>query len=178
MGTWLRSRIASRLALLRLAHSPRDVLFLLRVFWFAASVPWLVRRPLPEVERLVEPRYTGRPHDEVECVDRVVTPVLAVLQAGRPIIHCGCLTRGLTLYHFLRRAGLDVHLCFGMGSVQGSADVFGDGYDGHCWLVRDGAPLLEPRDPRPLYTPIWAIPSLAVTAQTEPVRTNLEMRSR
>jgi hypothetical protein len=60
------------------------------------------------------------------------------------------LTCGITLYYFLKRAGADVDLCFGLGAVDG-----GDGFDGHCWLVLAGEPYLEPRDPRPLYTEMY-----------------------
>jgi hypothetical protein len=76
--------------------------------------------------------------------------VLAALRVGRPLVRRGCLTRGITLYYFLRRAGADVRLCFGLGAVDG-----GDGFDGHCWLVLAGEPYLEPRDPRPLYTEMY-----------------------
>ena len=37
----------------------------------------------------------------------------------------------------LRRAGEDVKLCFGVGSVDGQVEA-------HCWLIRDEAPILEP----------------------------------
>lgn len=53
-----------------------------------------------------------------------------------PGIRRSCLTRGVTLYYFLTRAGVDVSLCFGVGTVEG---VMG----AHCWLVKDGEPYLE-----------------------------------
>jgi hypothetical protein len=39
-----------------------------------------------------------------------------------------------------------------MGEVDGS-------YSGHCWVVHDGLPLAEKRDPRPLFTEMFRIPS-------------------
>ena len=52
---------------------------------------------------------------------------------------------------FLRRAGLDVRLAFGVGPTRGE-------HAGHCWLVLDGSPFLEDRDPRPLFTEMITVP--------------------
>jgi hypothetical protein len=54
----------------------------------------------------------------------------------------------VTHYYFLRRAGLDVELSFGMGKLD-------DQYAGHCWLVKDGEPFLEDSDPRPRYATMY-----------------------
>jgi hypothetical protein len=72
------------------------------------------------------------------------------IRAGRPLVRPGCLTRGVTRYYFFRRDGMDVSLCFGMGQVEGQ-------FVGHCWLVKDGVPFMEPRDPRPLYAEMYRI---------------------
>jgi hypothetical protein len=73
------------------------------------------------------------------------------IHAGWPAVRPGCLTRGVTLYVFLRRAGMDVALSFGMGKP-------GKEFAGHCWLVMDGEPILERRDPRPVFTEMYRIP--------------------
>jgi hypothetical protein len=39
----------------------------------------------------------------------------------------------------LRRVGVDVALCFGVGSVAGNIEA-------HCWLAHDNEPILEPPD--------------------------------
>ena len=57
----------------------------------------------------------------------------------------------MTLFYFLRRAGADVELVFGMGK-------HGDDYAGHCWLVKDGEPFLEQKDPRQKFATMYAIP--------------------
>jgi hypothetical protein len=64
----------------------------------------------------------------------------------------GCLTRGLTHYFFLRRAGADVVLQYGIGTVEGRTE-------GHCWLVRDGVPYLESKDPREHFVETYRVPS-------------------
>jgi len=73
------------------------------------------------------------------------------MQLARPLVRPGCLTRGLTLYHCLRRAGLDVSLYFGIGTIEGEVT-------GHCWVVYQGQPLREPRDPQALFTTLLRFP--------------------
>jgi hypothetical protein len=114
-------------------------------FCVAVATPLLMRLPLSRVESLIE-RAAAWARTPASNPDEVAGTVLQMLQAGRPIVRTGCLTRGLTLYYSLRRAGVDVSLAFGLGPVAG-----GDGFDGHCWLVLDGEPYLEPRDPRLAY---------------------------
>jgi hypothetical protein len=82
--------------------------------------------------------------------EKIIAYVDSVFQACGPFIRRGCLTRGITLYYFLRRAGVNVTLCFGIGKVE---NVFA----GHCWLVRDDRPFLESSDPRLMFTPIYSI---------------------
>jgi hypothetical protein len=83
-------------------------------------------------------------------VESLVRRIDALLAAGRPLVRSGCLTRGLTLYYFLRRAGADVALVFGMGKM--GAEIAG-----HCWIVFAGEPLAEKEDPRPLFVETWRI---------------------
>lgn len=128
----------------------------LRIFLVASAIRLIFRLPLPRVQSVLEPRLTPTAADPIR-VERIVAIVTAVLEAGRPLIRRGCLTRGATLYYFLRRAGLDVQLSFGMddtGAVGGGQL----GMVGHCWLVKDGVPYLEARDPRQLYTEVYRLP--------------------
>jgi len=69
-------------------------------------------------------------------------------RAARRFIDKPCQFRGLTLYYFLRRAGVDVSLVFGIG-------VIGSMYKGHCWLVKDEVPYLETVDPRQYFTAMY-----------------------
>jgi hypothetical protein len=80
----------------------------------------------------------------------------AVIRRGHPVVGPGCLTRGVTLYDALRRVGLDVDLCFGVGPDQGSMA-------GHCWLDLDGEPLLERVDPRSKFTEVVRVSRAGVT---------------
>jgi hypothetical protein len=122
----------------------------LRVLCVAAAVPLLLRLGPARMAAIVEPRRPRAPRDDRRA-EWLAAHIDRVLDAGRPVVRPGCLTRGVTLYYFLRRAGVDVRLQFGIGEVDGS-------YQGHCWLVRDGEPYLERVDPRPLFTGTYSIP--------------------
>jgi Transglutaminase-like superfamily len=127
------------------------VLLLVRVSAFAAAVPALMRLPLPRIAMLLT-RPPGRqtlPMTEVQRLDRVITLAPRI---ARPLVRPGCLTRGVTLYWFLRRRGLDVELRFGLDPGEGP------NADGHCWLMLDGEPFLEKVDPRSRFPEIYRLP--------------------
>lgn len=152
--SWPRtaSSLASRKGQPAVARPGEGRLFALRVCLFAAfAVPLLLRRRIDRLAPLIEPAAIPLP-PAAATVDALVERIDRLLLAGRPFIRSGCLTRGVTLYYFLRRAGADVSLRFGMGEIDGS-------FSGHCWIDRDGEPLAERRDPRPLFVEMFRIPS-------------------
>lgn len=129
----------------------REVALFARVSAFAACVPLLMRLPLPRVAALLSRAdRSSKPADWARA-ERVPRILGLAHQAFRPLVRSGCLTRGVTLFWFLRRAGVDVVLCFGL-------DASGVEAGGHCWLVRDGQPYLEQRDPRPRFTETYRLP--------------------
>src|SRR5580658_7921386 len=125
-----------------------DAFLFFQVLFFAAAVPFLLRLKLARVEALLQPRIP-RSADQ-DRIERIVKYVEIAIREGHPLVRQGCLTRGLTRYYFFRREGLNVSLCFGMGQVK-------EEFVGHCWLLKDGVPFLEARDPRPLYTEMYRI---------------------
>ena len=140
MRRWLRVLGAIR--------SAADLMLALRILAFAACIPLLSRLGPARLGAALKSRETRplRPA-RVHALLRLVDPVIA---AGAPLVRPGCLTRGVTYYYFLTRAGLDVRLCFGIGIM--------DGQDaGHCWLEYEGQPFLEKRDPRLSFTEVYAI---------------------
>ena len=150
MRSWW-SPLSRRLAVVQDVHRRGDTVLFMESFCVALVAPLLVRLPLPRLEALLEWTASRRPSGARGNPDAVAATVLEMLQAGWPLVRRGCLTRGLTLYYFLRRAGVDVALTFGMGRVPP-----GDGFDGHCWLVLDGEPYLEPRDPSHDYATMYS----------------------
>jgi hypothetical protein len=149
MRSWWPS-FRSRLAIIQDVRRRGDTLLFIQSFGVALAAPLLMRIPLPRLDALLELTATRWPYRTSLGADAVAATVLDALQVGRPLVRRGCLPRGITLYHTLRRAGVDVALEFGMGSVSR-----GDGFDGHCWLVLDGKPYLEPRDPRAEYATMY-----------------------
>jgi hypothetical protein len=127
----------------------------------AVAAPLLARLDLPRLQRCLEPaprssRFPAAdPGQVVEVIGRRVN---RVIRWGRPLVRPGCLTRGITGYYVLRRAGLDVALCFGIGPVRGPCAA------GHCWLVLDGQPVLEAADPRPAFTELVRLSSRGLTS--------------
>lgn len=89
--------------------------------------------------------------DDTELIKSIVDHVNLAIRLGRPLVPAGCLTRGLTLYHFLAEAGVSLRLRFGVGLLDGC-------YDGHCWLERGGEPILEETDPRRHFEVMFSIP--------------------
>lgn len=130
---------------------PRDVLLILRILLYAAAVPVLARAKLTSWERFAGGSRGGGSAEEPAVVQKTVDYVDAVIAAFRPVVRPGCLVRGLTLYHFLRKAGVDVSLSFGIRRLGGD-------FTGHCWLVKDGRPFLEPDRPDPVYTETFHLP--------------------
>jgi len=82
----------------------------------------------------------------------LVTTIDRLLVRARPYVRSGCVTRGVTLYRFLRHAGADVSLRFGVGRMNGKIAA-------HCWVVYQGEPLAERRDPRGVFTEMWKMAS-------------------
>ena len=76
-----------------------------QVWLFAVAVPLLVRLPLPVLARWLKP---GRktPSANAERAQGIVQCVDEVLRRSSTLVRRGCLTRGITLYFFLCRAGL------------------------------------------------------------------------
>lgn len=122
-----------------------------RVLLFAAASPLLLRAV--KLERLgawLEPRTSGK--TSAQPAEALVRRIDRLLRLGWPLVRRGCLVRGMTLYRFLREAGFEASLCFGMGQPEGESD-----FTGHCWIELDGQPLAEKRDPRPIYTETFRI---------------------
>ena len=147
-GWW--SQAARRLARLRQVRGDGDLWLFWRIFFFAAAVPALLRLRLPTLEVLLEPKKTQQPGDRgTPRAEKIIDYVDAAVRVGHPLVRRSCLTRGLTAYHFLRQTGLDVSLAFGIGRIEGALT-------GHCWLVKDGEPYLEARDPRSRFMTVYA----------------------
>ena len=127
-----------------------DFILLPQVFLVAAAVPVLLRLRLARLQRLLGRVPLGR-HADAARIQAILRCTTIVLRRGHPLIRRGCLTRGVTLYYFLRRAGLEVDLCFGAGYLDGE-------FAAHCWLERDREPFQETADPRKIFAEMYRLP--------------------
>jgi hypothetical protein len=132
---------------------------IIRTTVLAAAVPVLARLDLRRLHALVEPRRTRATvnADALVLAQHRARGVDRVIRAGSPLIRPGCLTRGITLYHLLRCDGVDVTLCFGVGTVDGRASA-------HCWLALAGEAILERRDPRAVFREVAQMSRAGVVA--------------
>jgi hypothetical protein len=145
------STLASRLRALGQLRGPREIVLFTYLSAFAGLVPLLMRLPLPRVAALLT-RSPAVSHPSPAMIERLDRLVALAPRVAHPFVRPGCLTRGVTLFWFLRRAGLDVELRFGLDAAR-HADT-----DGHCWLTLDGEPLLEKVDPRPRFAELYRLP--------------------
>jgi Transglutaminase-like superfamily len=136
-----------------------------RAVWLPATVavamatPLLVRLGLERLWRCLEPSRCSRPpaDDPAQVVEALGRRVDRLIRWGKPLVRPGCLTRGVTGYYVLRRAGFDAALCFGIDPMRASGGA------GHCWLLVDGEPVLEAMDPRLVYTEMVRLSPHGVT---------------
>ena len=128
-------------------RSISNAILFLQVLLFASAVPLLLCLKLHRLAAILDFRTPSASPNAAD-VERIAACVERAIHKGRPLVRSGCLTRGLTRYYFLRRAGLHVSLCFGMSEAVG-----------HCWLERNGEPFLEPSDPRKRFLVMYRIPN-------------------
>jgi Transglutaminase-like superfamily len=146
-------------------RSISDVFLFFHVLFFAAAVPLLLRLKLSRLEALLDLGIPSSAHGD--RIEQITKHVEKAIRKGRPLVRPGCLTRGVTRYYFFRREGLEVSLCFGMGQIK-------EEFVGHCWLVKDGVPFMETRDPRPLYAEMYRMSGTARPGVIPPGQTELE----
>lgn len=125
----------------------RDGWLFLRMLSLAAVTPLLMQRHLPVVQAWLS--RTAAVVPVADQIDRRLRCMNLIMALGRPFIQPRCLTRGVTLYHFLRRAGLPVELHFGV-QHRGT-------FTAHCWLELEGEPFAEPNDPTREFTMVYTL---------------------
>ncbi len=110
------------------------------VYLVATMLPLLVRvLPLKVLLRLMTPPARLRPYRTVPP-DRIAAIVARRLRNPRNMRRRACLRRGLTLYHFLRLAGVPAAIHFGVYPPDADPRRL----HAHCWVTVDGVALTEP----------------------------------
>lgn len=138
--------LRSRIAPLRQIRSLADALLFVRIVAFASVVPLLTRLSLPRLAWVLSLPRRSSSADPV----KVARFIEASTRTAAPLVRPGCLTRGITLWQFLRVGRPSLALRFGVGKVNGT-------WEGHCWLEDDGSPYLERTDPQPTFTVVFTV---------------------
>lgn len=151
-----RSRLRRKFAPLSAVRTAADAALFVRVIGVATAVPVMARLPLPRLATLLSAADWRRRQPECSPSDseRIARYVDVAQHVAGPLVRRGCLTRSVTLYWFLRRAGVDVELVFGIGKLGD------DSVAAHCWVARGGDSYLEPAGaaPAPRFEAIYRIP--------------------
>ena len=92
--------------------------------------------------------------------DKIVKFTDYVLSHNFWIYRSTCLKRSLVLYHFLRRFGINVHVCFGVKYNEKAPDEEEKKkLEGHAWLLYKGNIFLEKKaDPTKTYRITYSFP--------------------
>jgi hypothetical protein len=162
-------RIKNRSRILRDLRNAREIWCFFQVLLFALCVPCLFLFKVTSLSRWLEKRIENGSVDrvnETECM-LVLRCIDMAIAFGKPLVRPSCLVLGLTRYHFLRRSGMDVKLCFGAAMDAGGELLVANG---HCWLEKNGEPFLEKTDPRLRFLPIYTM-CQSKTRKLEPART-------
>lgn len=128
--------------------SLKEVELFIRIFFLITILPFLIRfLSISKLMEFLTPRdlkvYKNE-HSE-KTKDKVVKFTDYILRLNIWIYKTTCLKRSLILYHFLRKAGINVHICFG---VRFNDEKLPDReaqkkLEGHAWLLYNGDIFLE-----------------------------------
>ena len=127
--------------------SLQDAALFMRMFSLVTLLPAMLKLlSIPRLMKLLTPRGTTnfrKPVDD-KGRDRIVKYTDYLQGRNVWMFKSTCLRRSLVLYHFLRRAGVNVQICFGVrykGELQqeGSSKEL----EGHAWLLYKGEIFLE-----------------------------------
>jgi Transglutaminase-like superfamily len=120
-----------------------DIQLFVQVFLFVTILPFLLK--LLSIHRLMKvltPRDLGvyRSPDLERAKEKVIKFTDYILGRNLWVYKSTCLKRSLVLYHFLRRLGINVHICFGVRLPDGGSKKQ---LEGHAWLLHDRDIFLE-----------------------------------
>jgi len=141
-----------------------DIWLFIHIFFLVILTPLLLKLfSIPRVMKIFTPRYLKvyRDLDLKESKDKIVKFTDYILKRNFLTRKNICIKRSLIFYHFLRKMGINVYVCFG---VRYNNDVFEKKHqkklEGHAWLLHDGDIFLEwNRDVTKTYTMTYCFPN-------------------
>lgn len=115
-------------------RNSKDLLLLLQITVLACLLPLLLRWvKLPTLLKVLKPwnRTATVERKQVDKIVRFTNFIVGMGFTGKRT----CLKKSLLLYHFLRRAGVNVEMNFGIRKAKGLI--------GHSWLTYQANPYLD-----------------------------------
>lgn len=126
-----------------------DIWLFTQIFFLITALPAMVRfLSLLKLMNVFTPRNVkGYQNLKMEkSRDKIVKFTDYILSRNFLIYKTTCLKRSLVLYHFLRKMGINVHICFGV-RYRYNEKLPGreakKGLEGHAWLLYKGGIILE-----------------------------------
>jgi hypothetical protein len=120
-----------------------EVGLFVEIFFLVTILPLLIKLlSIPNLMKILTPRdlRVYKNLDSEKTKDKVVKFTDYILSLNLWMYRTTCLKRSLVLYHFLRKMGMDVHICFGVRFPDG---VSREKLEGHAWLLYNGDIFLE-----------------------------------
>jgi len=123
-------------------NSLKDVFLFIRIFFLITTLPVLIKvLTIPQLMQTLTPQVK-RSNNKVckqDIEKRIVQYTDYILSRNFWVYKSTCLKRSLTLYHFFRRLGTDVQICFGVRRKKDLPDLTGNqDIEGHAWLLNNG----------------------------------------
>jgi len=124
----------------------KDIWLFIRIFLLITLLPAMLRLfSLPMLMKMLTPRDLRVCKDQdSESRDKIVKFADYLLNRNFWIFRSTCLKRSLILYHFLRKLGINLHVCFGVkynGKLPDRKTQ--KKLEGHAWLFYNGNIFLE-----------------------------------
>ena len=127
--------------------SPDDIWLFLRIFSFITLLPAMVKcQSIPTLLKKLTPagKNASGSQDIGPVTEKIVKYTDYILSQNWLIYKKNCLKRSLILYHFLRKHGIEAHICMGVKKENSSCEAESEVYlQGHAWLTYKGDIFLE-----------------------------------
>lgn len=127
--------------------SPDDIWLFIRIFGLITLLPIMVRcLSIPTLLKTLTPRGKkfGTNLNVDFQIEKIVKYTDYLLGYNWLVYKKTCLKRSLVLYHFLRKYGIEVHICLGVKKWESLGEADSEkNLQGHAWLTFNGKIFLE-----------------------------------
>jgi len=124
-----------------------DLWLFIRIFGLITLLPIIVKYlSIPTLLKTLTPgaKKFGINLNVEFLIEKVVKYTDYILGYNWLVYKNTCLKRSLVLYHFLRKYGIEVHICLGVKKGESLREVDSEKIlQGHAWLTYDGNIFLE-----------------------------------